>query len=180
MKRIIATIVLACIAIFAFAQSSSILRPRVEIVECSSEQNNIEMEIFYMNDESPRMYYLSLGGLGIGTDIIQVEFDPVYELFIPLGGSTDEAIAKMNGIKAFYNLPRRGSTEVDALFSALYPDDNVVTTTVTSRRFLASKVLEFSLPAGSDGAVRATYIYKGDFNSLLTSLKVYKKLHPKE
>lgn len=180
MKRIITTLLLSCTSVFTFAQNSSILRPRVEIAECSSEQNNTELEVFYMNDETPRVYYLSLGGLGVGTDIIQVDFDPVFELFIPLGGNLDEVIDRMNEIKALYSMPRRGSTEISGSFAALYPNDDLVTTTVTSRRFLASKVLEFSLPTGTDGIVRATHIYKDDFNSLLTGIKLYRKLHPKE
>jgi len=183
MKRILATLALALVAVLALAQNSSvssILRPRVEIAECSSEENNMEMEVFYMNDESPRMYYLSLGGLGVGTDIIQVEYDPVYEVFIPLGGNLEEALAKMKEIKALYNMPRRQSTEMTGYFSALYPGGEPVTFTVTSRRLLASKILEFSIPTATDGIVRATHVYKGNFNSLTSVLKIYKGLHPKE
>ena len=51
---------------------------------------------------------------------------------------------------------------------------------VTSRKLLSAKILEFSLPSGSEGMVRATHIQKSEFGSLLTSLKVYRKLHPKE
>lgn len=180
MKRIITAIVLAFIAFSAYAQNSSVLRQRIEIAECSSEENNIEMEVFYMNDENPRTYYLSLGGLGVGTDIIQIGFDPIYEVFIPLGGNLDEAIAKMKEIKELYTLPRKASVEMTGCFAALYPNDNIVTYTVTSRRLLSSKILEFSLPTGTEGIVRATHIYKADFSSLLVGLKLYKKLHPKE
>ena len=132
MKRILATLALAFVAVLALAQNSSvssILRPRVEIAECS--ENDMEMEVFYMNDESPRMYYLSLGNLGVGTGIIQIDYEPV-------------------------------------------------TFTVTSRRLLASKILEFSIPTKTEGIVRATHVYKGNFNSLMGALKLYKGLHPKE
>ena len=181
MKRIFATLALVCVTVFAFGQNSSILRPRVEIAEASSEEHGTDMEVFYMNDESPRTYYLSLGNLGIGGDIVQLDFDPVFELFIPLGGNVEEAIATMEEIKALYKMPRLSQTEITASFAALYPTDELVTVTVTSRRFLFSKVLEFSLPVqGSDALVRATHIYRSDFNSLLTTLKIYRKLHPKE
>lgn len=183
MKKIFTTIILSCVAILAFAQNpsvSSILRPRVEIAECEAEETNTEMEIFYMNDENPRVYYLSLGHLGVGTDIIQVEFDPVFEVFIPLGGNLEEALAKMKEIKDLYGMPRRQSTEMQGFFSALYPSGENVTFTVTSRRLLGSKILEFSLPTPNESIVRATHIYKGNFNSLLTTLKIYKGLHPKE
>ena len=183
MKRILTTIVLACVAILASAQNpsiSSILRPRVEIAECTAEETNTEMEVFYMNDENPRVYYLSLGHLGVGTDIIQVDFDPVFEVFIPLGGNLEEALAKMKEIKELYSMPRRESTQMEGCFAALYPNGESVTFTVTSRRLLGSKILEFSLPTPNESIVRATHIYKGNFNSLLTALKLYKGLHPKE
>jgi hypothetical protein len=50
--------------------------------------------------------------------------------------------------------------------------------TVTSRRFVTTKLLSFSVQR--DDLVRATYISKMDFGSLVLSLKMYKKLHPKE
>ena len=181
MKRVFATLVLAFVAVLALAQNSSvssILRPRIEIAECS--ENDMEMEVFYMNDESPRLYYLSLGNLGVGTGIIQIDYEPVYEVFIPLGGNLEEALAKMKEIKALYSMPRRQSTEMTGLFSALYPDGEPVTFTVTSRRLLASKILEFSIPTKTEGIVRATHVYKGNFNSLMGALKLYKGLHPKE
>lgn len=180
MKRILTTLAIACITVFAYAQNSSVLRPRVEIVEVTAEENNTEIEVFYMNDENPRTYYLSLGHLGVGIDIIQVEFDPVFEVFIPLGHSIEESIARMEEIKDLYSMPRRESTEIDGCFAALYPNDKTVTLTVTSRRLLGSKILEFSIPTDTDGIVRATYLYKANFSSLLSSLKLYRKLHPKE
>ena len=181
MKRIITTLAIFCVTVISFAQTSNLLRPRVDIAETSSEEHNVSMEVFYMNDESPRTYYLSLGNLGIGGDIVQLDFDPVFELFIPLGGSLEEAVAKMEEIKALYKMPRLSQTEINASFAALYPTDKIQTVTVTSRRFLFSKVLEFSIPVeGTEPLVRATHIYRSDFNSLLTSLKIYKKLHPKQ
>lgn len=180
MKRIIATVALALVTVCAFAQVSSILRPRIEIAEVTAEENSTDIEVFYMNDESPRMYYLSLGNLGIGSDLVQLNFDPVFELFLPLGNTLEEAIAKMEEIKALYKMPRRQSTEIMACFAVSYPNDNMIPVTVTSRRLLGSKILEFSIPTDTKGLVRATHIYRSNFRSLLGSVKVYKKLHPKE
>ena len=98
MKKTILLIVLAFIGIGAFAQKSSLLRQRMEIVELESETSNVNLQVFYMNDENPRVYYLSLGNLGVGIDLVQIDFDPVFELFIPLGGTLEEAIAKMEEI----------------------------------------------------------------------------------
>ena len=183
MKRIITTIILACLGVLAFGQQSSILRHRMEIAELETEilgSLDTQLEVFYMNDENPRMYYLSLGNLGFGIDLIQIEFDPIFELFIPLGNTLTEAIAKMEEIKAFYKQPRRSTMELTGCFAALYPNANIVTVTATRRQVLSSKLVEFSLPTGDERFVRATYISKSDFSSLLGTLKIYKKLHPKE
>ncbi len=62
-----------CVTVLSFGQNNSILRPRIELVEVETEIDEAfttELEVFYMNDENPRMYYLSLGHIGVGTDII--------------------------------------------------------------------------------------------------------------
>ena len=127
MKKIILTIALVCLAVLSFGQNK-VLRPRIEIVEVETEIDEAfttELEVFYMNDENPRMYYLSLGHLGIGTDIIQLQFDPVYELFIPLGGTLEEAIAKMQEIKNFYKAPRKSTMELEGSFAVAYPTKEI-------------------------------------------------------
>ena len=181
MKRIIAIVALACVTFFSFAQTSSVLRPRIEIAQVFSQEHNTEMEVFYMNDETPRTYYLSLGHLGIGSDVVQIEIDPLYELFIPLGGNMEETIATLEDIKALYKMPRLEQSEIVGNFSLLYPTDDPVNVTVTSRRFIFTKLLEFSIPTpGSESVVRATHINRSSFNSLLSGVKLYAKLHPKE
>ena len=177
MKRIFITMLLACIAVVAFAQNS-ILRPRMEIAEFESEENNVSLEVFYMNDETPRVYYLSLGNLGIGGDIVQIQFDPIFELFIPLGNTLDEAIEKMKDIQDMYKQPRLATTDIVGCFAVGYPNDERLTVKVTSRRLLTSKILEFSIP--EEGLVRATHITRSEFNSILNTLKLYRKLHPNE
>ncbi len=182
MKRIILTIALVCVTVLSFGQNK-LLRPRIEIAEMETEIDGAfttEIEVFYMNDENPRMYYLSLGHLGIGTDIIQLQFDPVYELFIPLGGTLEEAIAKMQEIKNFYKAPKSSTMELEGSFAVAYPTSEIIPVKVTIRQFI-TKVMEFSLPTSVDETlVRATHIGKNDFGSLLGSVKFYKKLHPKE
>lgn len=182
MKRILLSLALVCVTVLSFGQNK-VLRPRIEIAEMETEIDGAfttEMEVFYMNDENPRMYYLSLGHLGIGTDIIQLQFDPVFELFIPLGGTLEEAIAKMQELKNFYKAPRQSTMELDGCFAVAYPNSEIIPVKVTRRQFI-TKVLEFSHPVSGDVTlVRATHIGKNDFGSLLGSLKLYKKLHPKE
>ena len=183
MKRIITMIALMCVTALAFAQNKSVLRPRMEIAEVETEvadMVDMQMEVFYMDDETPRMYYLSLGNLGIGTDIVQLDFDPAFELFIPLGGTLEEAIARKEEIKGYYALTKLCTAEITGNFAFAYPDDKPVTVTVTRRQLLLTKLLEFSIPTGSEGFVRATHISKSDFSSLLSSVKFYRKLHPNE
>lgn len=181
MKRLLITITLAFVAVAAFSQNK-LFRPRIEIAQLENDVtiDAIEMEVFYMNDEDPRMYYLSLGHIGIGTDIVQVDFDPLFELFVPLGGTIKEAIAKMEEIKTWFKEDRLSERELTGYFSLAYPGGDPVSIKVTSRRLLASKILEFSLPTGTEGIVRATHIGKAEFGGLLSTLKIYKKLHPKQ
>jgi len=157
----------------------------MEIVQ--SEEEAIDglvrtnLEVFYMADEEPRTYYLSLGRLGLGGDIVQIEVNPLFELFIPLGNTLEEAIAKMEEIKDFFKQPKLSTMELTGSYALAYPTDELVTITLTRRQLIVSKVVEFSIPApGSDTVVQATYVSKGEFGGLTTSLKIYKKLHPKE
>ena len=162
MKKVLLSLALVCVTVLSFGQNNSILRPRIELVEVETEIDEAfttELEVFYMNDENPRMYYLSLGHLGVGTD---------------------EAIAKMQEIKDFYKAPRKSTMELNGCFAVAYPNNEIIPVKVTRRQFV-TKVLEFSLPTeGTQPLVRATHIGKNDFGSLLSSLKLYKKLHPKE
>ena len=62
MNKILTTIALVCAAVCSFAQNPSIVRPRIEIAEAETgveETVSSRLEVFYMNDEDPRMYYLS-------------------------------------------------------------------------------------------------------------------------
>jgi len=183
MKKFLVALAFASVAILSFGQNKSIIRPRMEIVKTETEVNgtfNTELEVFYMNDENPRMYYASLGNLGIGGKIVQLEFVPIFELFIPLGGTLEEAVAKLEEIKGFFKMPKKSSTELSGHFSVAYPTGDPVTVTVTRRQGI-SKLLEFSIPvSGSENLIRATYLSKSDIGGLLTSLKIYRKMHPKK
>lgn len=62
--------------------------------------------------------------------------------------------------------------------AAAFPTDERETVTITTRKVMLSRKLEFSLQR--EDYIRATYISKSDFASLVGSLKFYRKLHPKE
>ena len=152
---------------------------RLEVATVETEIGGFEtaeLEVFQMQDTGK--YWLSVGHLGIGSDLVQLQFDPVFELFIPLGDSLEDALAKMKELQAFYKQPRLSSMEVQGCLAAMYPGESFEPVTITSRRLLGTKILSFSLQR--DDLVRATYITKADFGSLVFSLKAYKALHPKE
>ena len=175
MKRIIFFCMAVLMTTATFAQDA-LLRQRLELVENENEVTGLNLEVFQMQDNGK--YYLSVGNLGIGTDIVQLKFDPVYELFIPLGETLAEAVETMKTIQGWYKMARKESKSIDGCLSAAYPNDKVEQVAVTRRQLLTERLLEFSVKR--DGLVRATYINKADFSSLVTGLKLYKKLHPKE
>ena len=180
MKRLF--IIIAAVVMTACTLSAQVLQKaaqRMELAVVETEVGGYEtaqMEVFEMRDSGT--YWLSVGHLGIGTDLVQLDFDPVFELFIPLGNSLEEALAKMKEFQAFYKAPRLSTMEVQGCLAAMYPSENFETVTITSRRLLGGKILSFSVQR--DDFVRATYITKSDFNSLVFTLKAYKALHPKE
>ena len=84
----------------------------------------------------------------------------------------------MKELQAFYKEPRLSTMEVQGCLAAMYPGEDFEPVTITSRRLLGTKILSFSVQR--EDFVRATYISKSDFGSLVFSLKAYKTLHPKE
>lgn len=179
-KRIIIALLLALTPIMSSAQVLEKAAKRMELVSVESEIGEAfttELSVFQMDDD--HSYWLSVGHPGIGSEIVQLKFDPVYEMFIPLGDTLDEAIETMKDLLDIYSRPRLYSTEVQGCLAAMYPDgEKLEPVTITSRRVLLTKILSFAVQR--DDFVRSTFIDRSDFNSLVTSLKLYKKIHPKE
>lgn len=176
-KRFLAVLMLASLPILSSAQNS-LIRPRLEIAEVEVNDGDKTLSVFKMADESPIQYYLSVGKLGVGDDFIQLQIDPVSELFIPLGESVSEVLEKLEMMKELYKGPADTSIEIPGCLSIAYPNDSLEPVTVTYRKVLLSNMLEFSIKRGE--WTRATYIPKSTFSSLITSAKFYGKLHPKE
>lgn len=173
------TLLLAAMPVVASAQVLEKAAQRMELATLETElggYETAELEVFQMRDSGT--YWLSVGHLGIGTDLLQLQFDPVFELFIPLGNTLEEALAKMKEFQAFYKKPRLSTMEVEGTLAAMYPGEKFEPVTITSRRLVGTKILSFSVKR--DDLVRATYISKADFNSLVFSLKAYKAIHPNE
>ena len=181
LNKILVVLLVAVMPVLAFAQNNSLLRQRLEIVELENEDAagawHTEIEVFSIADTPG--YWLSLGNLGIGSDIVQLQFDPVYELFIPLGNTLAEAQETMQEIKDFFKSARKSTMEIEGCLTAILPDEGKLEPVkVTARRFLTSRLLEFSVERES--LVRATYISKSEFGTLLSGVKLYRKLHKKQ
>ena len=123
-------------------------------------------------------YYLSVGHLGIGDAVIQVNFDPLYELFIPLGNTLDEALETLKDLQDLYRTEPGTVTTVPGCLAFGFPDGNIDDVKVTYRKQIFSNLLEFTLER--EGYQRSTFVNKSNFNSIVSGVKFYKKLHPKE
>ena len=179
MKRIlIAMIALAC-SLAASAQMSKIPQ-RLEIIQIENEGDATFVELFNAPKDGQNHYFLSVGHLGIGDKVVQVYIDPLTELFVPLGGTVEEALARLEEIKDLFKMLKGQAADIETLVSMFYPGGDTVTARVVARKFLVSKVLEFSIPTGEEGLVRAAFVGKSDLGGLIVSLKLYRKIHPKE
>ena len=185
MKKFFLIVSLFVWSVAAMAQLSK-LPQRLELVTVdlevgdqgsflSTEEN---LEVFNMPEDGLNHYYLSVGHLGIGDNIVQFNIDPVFELFIPLGDTVAEALERLQGMQALFKGPKNGSIELEGCLAAAFPNDNMEKVTVTFQKVLLSKMLAFSVQRGE--YIRATHIPKSQFNSLVRSLKFYRKIHPKE
>lgn len=177
MKRIISTAVVLFWTVLAFAQGS-LLKQFLEIAEVEVNDGEITLSVFDIPEDGQHQYFLSVGTLGFGDEIIQFNIDPVSQLFIPLGGTLDEVQEKLDE----FNVVGKASsgTELETVgILAIDPSmGEPEPVYVTSRRFLFQKLISFSIKR--EGYVRASNIPRGDFGSLITLVQFYRKVHPNE
>ena len=185
MKKYFLILSLFAWSVSALAQQTK-LPQRLELVTVDLELGDEgsllgteeSLEVFNMPVDGVNHYYLSVGHLGIGDDIIQFNIDPIFELFIPIGDTVSEALEFLQGLQALFKGPKNGSTEIEGCLAAAFPNDKLEKVTVTYQKVLLTNLLAFSVER--EGYTRATHIPKSQFNSLVKSLKFYRKLHPKE
>ena len=190
-------ILLAILATFAFvvilpAQTTRIPQ-RNEIVSIETEDDLGDIssildllggggdirEVFDVpSDDGAHHYFLSVGHLGFGDEVVQLMFDPAFELFIPLGDTLDEALETLEAIQDLFGQSRNSSMQVQGCLAFAIPDSNLETVTVTYRRPFLSRMLEFSVQR--ENYIRSSHVGKGDFSSLVRGVKLYKMLHPEE
>ena len=176
MKKFITFLILITLASGVFAQSVQI----TDFSEIAQVQSNgdIILDAFSVPVNGQKTYFLCVGTLGIGDDVVQVYFDPVYKLFIPLGTTLSEALETLDQMKDLYKEPEGSRFEMTGCFAPLIPDDTIETVIVTKRKLLLTNKLEFALER--QGYTRATYVNRSDFSSIVSSVKLYQKLHPRE
>lgn len=178
MKRLLACIAAAVITVSAAAQLSKIPQ-RLEIVELEINDGAVTLEAFRMPVGDENHYYLSVGTVGIGDELFQLNIDPVSELFVYLGPTIDEAIASLEQLKALYKTSIGTTIEMQGCLAVGYPrEENMEPVRVVMRKPLLTKLLEFSVVRGK--YLNATHVSKSDFGTILNGVKFYKKLHPKE
>jgi hypothetical protein len=179
--KALAVIALVAMPLVASAQqktlSEKLLQQYIEIVSIDHEDGSAEVQVFYMPDK--QQYYLQVGHLGVGTDIVQVNFDPVYILYIPLGATLEEAQANLETLKAHVKSARGAQMQTMGCLCFGFPsEEELEPVTVTARRLIISRQLEFSVTRGD--WVRAAFIPRSDMNALVNGVKFYRKIHPKE
>lgn len=163
--------------LLASAQDSPI-PIRLEITKIEANNGQTQLEAFQFIKDGVSSYYLSVGHLGVGDEIVQIQFDPLFELFIPLGDTLGEAIEKMEDMKDYFDKSSNEYFEIPGCLAFGFPNDDRQTVTVVPRRVLFTRNLIFKLEY--DGYERNTYVARSNFMSILSGLKFYKTLHPEE
>ncbi|MBR3744286.1 MAG: hypothetical protein IKN31_04160 [Bacteroidales bacterium] len=185
MKKYLLILVCLVYSYFAVAQESK-FQQRLEVVTVSIQEGDDDsmmsaredMGVFNIPIDGENHYYLSVGHLGIGDDIIQFNVDPLFELFIPIGDTLAESMDSLKELQSLFKGPKGGSIETEGCLAFAFPNENLEKVTVTYQKVLLTKMLAFSVER--EGYVRSTHIPRSQINSLISSLKLYRKLHPKE
>ena len=155
------------------------LSKRKEIAVIEEDDNGFtRLELFSMDRDDGDAYYLSVGCLGYGDKFIQIYIDPFHELFIPLGTTLDEAEATLQQFKDFYKQPKGATMEIMGCFNSFIPNEKRESVTLTHTRLLLNDQIRFSIEREDE--LRATFVSRSDINSMLSSLKFYRKIHPKK
>lgn len=148
------------------------------IIQIDNEGEATFLELFNAPKDGQNHYFLSVGHLGIGDKVVQVYIDPLSELFIPLGDTLEETMESLKGLQDLYKNSPGTSKEINGCVAVGFPKDELEPVTVTYRKELLSKLLEFSVTRSE--YIRSTQVTKSDLGSLVTSLKFHRKLHPKQ
>ena len=177
MKRIAFLFAALICTVGLFAQTSTL--PIVkEIVSIENENTGETMEIVNIPIDGVNRYFLHVGNMGIGDKVVQINLDPVYRLYIPLGNNITDAVAYMEDLKTLFKEPKGTMREIQGSFKPFFPTEETDTVQVYKYKFLLSSKLQFVIER--DGYDRVAYIAKSEFNALLNGLKLHGKMYPSE
>lgn len=181
----LAVLLFSVIPFVAFAQENQekqekkkLLRQNYEIATVEKDDGRTIYNVFSLPENGQDHYFLSVGTLGIGGEIIQFDYDPFFELFIPLGDTLEGVQKKLEELRDLAKGPIGESIEIMGCVALGYPTEELEPVTVKSFKIVIGRQLRFSVPRGD--ALRATFVSKADIAALLGSVKFYRKLHPKQ
>lgn len=177
MKKFISIVLILALAVPAFSQKKRIPE-RVELTTIEINDGERVLEVFRTPKDGVNHYYLSVGHLGIGDEVVQFHIDPLSELFIPLGQNLTDALETLKELQELFKKPQGTMMEVPGCLAVLVPNDKIETVRVTYRKELLSNLLEFVVER--EGYIRSTQVGKADLGSIVSSVKMYGKLHKKE
>lgn len=175
--RYIFTVAAALLLGLSLSAQTPKLQARASIAEFEDEVSHFEVFPLDMGN-GQKQYYLCLGRIYHGDDIVQVGIDPVSEMFVYLGGTMDEAIATMESMLPWFELPNGSVNEVEGIITVIQPSGKNGILKVKSLKPLLTRNLEFY--EERDGYIIAASISRSAFKNLVSGVKFYRKLHPKQ
>lgn len=175
MKKFLFSLAAFLFGAVAFAQTAGL--PMIyEIAEVESNDVTV-LEVINVPENGQNHYYLDAGTLGFGDKNVQVYFDPIHRLYIPLGDTLEESLQTLQQFKDLAKAPKGTSMEINGILD-VYPTSRIETVTVSSYKLIFVRKLMFSV--ARDGYMRGTYVSRANISSIITSVKLYKAIHPKE
>ncbi len=177
MKKVLFILSLLLMPFMASAQNT-ILSQVDEIAQVEDGDGNTVLNVINLPENGQNHYWLSVGNLGVGNKIVQIQIDPAFELFLPLGDNLTDAVDAVEELFKQSKEPR-GTTvkRQGCLVFAVPSQDKLEEVTVTSRKVLFSRDLEFMLER--DGYTRITYVSKSHLSTLNKGMKFYARFHDK-
>lgn len=176
MKRIFVLVALILVSSLMSAQKFQVgVRDEIFTVE----ENDNEYAVFgYMDEDGTTGYYLGLGRPDVIPGAL-IAFDVYHETCIYLGATLAESLETMGTIVSLFNGPTGSNKAFEARLGAgeLLKDKGQAIGTL-ERRIIAGKHISFSFKTPS--YLTESFLNKITAKSLLSGLKTYIKIHPKQ
>lgn len=159
-----------------FAQAGSMLSVSV-IMQLEDANGDMQLAVFDKPEQDGHHYYLCVGSMGHGDEFIQFHLDPATQLFLLLGTTLEEAQATLESFIALTEQEHGTTQEALGVFAVGMPSNGQPEPILlTARRYFITRKMECSVQ--HDGAFRATYATRPDLKSALSSVKMYRRMHP--